>query len=173
MWGWSDWTRVWGWEGEDECGDGKDFFYWESIFKTHQQFFYLVMYFRIIVSSYYSIFYRAFIYFKKQFQRSVCNQNIFFVCFWTYVFELRSRMGICLLLDKLFSWRSSMGTGTFFFFFHILIRLRSSVGTGAICFCYYSYIIFTWVREIYMRVRKFFHLLLQIFFILSFRYFLH
>ena len=47
---------MWGWEGEDECGDGKDFFYWESIFKTHQQFFYLVMYFRIIVSSYYSIF---------------------------------------------------------------------------------------------------------------------
>ncbi len=26
MWGWSVWSRVWGWEGEDERGDGKDFF---------------------------------------------------------------------------------------------------------------------------------------------------
>ena len=30
------------------------------------------------------------------------------------------------------------------------------MGTGAICFCYYSNIIFTWVREIYMGVRNFF-----------------
>ena len=63
---------MWRWEGEDEPGDGKDFLYWESIFKTHQQFFYIVIYFRIFVSSYYSIF--------LSWLRNVGEGNDFFGC---------------------------------------------------------------------------------------------
>ena len=81
------------------CGDGrvrmsvetgKFFFYWESIFKTHEQFFYLIMYFRIS-SNFFMLLQNLFTWvreiifsrhvFQKKIQRSVCNENNFFCLF--------------------------------------------------------------------------------------------
>ena len=60
---------MWGWEGEDERGDGKDFFI------GNQQFFYLVMYFRMIVSIF------------MNWHESVGKVHLFvFFCLWTYYF---------------------------------------------------------------------------------------